>query len=264
MRKQIIFLGVRQRVVDFDDMTVETYITSDKNHNRSSWPSIAAALLDIPPPPESLVYEERERHGLQLRYITVLDPAEERDHYRRTANLRVGAATIDAPFAIKNEIVKVIREAKTSILGPPKTDVASMNAEKKPTDSVMKYKAIAEGGRVRLYPLIEASLPFVTFDGEISSEAGFSIKTFYDQVKASYGRTTAIRALDTGIVIEAACGFTGQCQAASALVSPRPEAFGDCSQSQCGKEFFLANESREQGTCKHGEKSSKETVCLIS
>ena len=117
--KQMLSLGVKQRVVDFDDLTVETFMNAEKKHSRPPWPTTAAAMLDVPPPLESLVFEERDRHGLQLRYSAVKDPGEDRDRSRKDVNLRIGAATLDAPFGVWNDIFRILRLSKESILGPP-------------------------------------------------------------------------------------------------------------------------------------------------
>lgn len=200
-RKQIIVLGVRQRIIEFDEMTVETFMTAEKKHKRSPWPTTAAALLDVPPPLESLVYADRDSHGLQLRYISVLDPDEDCDRIRNDANVRVGLASVDVQFAIKDDIIRVIDEARSSIFGPPDINV-SLGEAPKLVDSVMKYKLIADGGRVCMDPLISVTLPRTTIEGELSTKAGFSFETFLDRVQFSYGKPSAIRAMDRGLSLQ--------------------------------------------------------------
>jgi len=200
-RKQLASLGVRQRVVDFDDMTVETFMNAKNDHKRPPWPTTAAAMLDVPPPLESLVFEARDRHGLQVRFTTVLDPGEETDRSRKECNMRIGAAIADVPFGVWNDFFRIIRLSKESILGPPAPPDPQAPASdvEKPVDSIFRYKITAEGGTMQLSPLIKAKVPLTSIDGEISAEAGFSVQAFLDKIKVSFGNPAPPRVLDRGL-----------------------------------------------------------------
>jgi hypothetical protein len=103
---------------------------------------------------------------------------------------------VNVKFATKDDIVRVISEARSTVLGPPKSASKKLP---KPTDSQMLFKLIAEGGRVKMEPLIDASLPKTTVEGEISTENGFSIKLFLDKFFVGYGQPSMVRALDRGL-----------------------------------------------------------------
>lgn len=203
-RKQLASLGVRQRVVDFDDVTVETFMNAEKNHKRPPWPTTAAAMLDVPPPLESLVFEERDRHGFQVRFTTVLDPGKETDRSRKECNMRVGAAIADVPFGVWNDFFRIIRLSKESILGPPAPSpppdpAPGVESEPKSMDSIFRYKITAEGGTLHLSPTIKAKVPLSSVDGEISAEAGFSVQAFLEKIKVSFGNPAPPRVLDKGL-----------------------------------------------------------------
>jgi hypothetical protein len=116
-KKQIISLGLRQRAINFDEMTIETLRTKEELSNRSPWPSTAAALLDVQPPLETLAYEERDRHGVQFRYFSVSRQDEQKQSTRSHVHLRIGPASVDVQYAIKDQIPAIIREARITLFG---------------------------------------------------------------------------------------------------------------------------------------------------
>ena len=199
-QKQIISLGVRPRNVEFDDVTIDTFVNTAINRIRTTWPTTSAAIMDIVPPLESMRYADREYHGLQLRYLAVLDPSESVNRSRKDVNIRVGPAVVDVEFRIKDEIAVVIGEAVASVIGPPKPFPTPSTA--KPTDSILKYKVISDGGRVDLKPLISADLPRTVSQGEISKRAGFSVEAFLDEFRIAYGRPSPVRMLDHGLSLQ--------------------------------------------------------------
>ena len=199
-RKQIISLGIRPQTVDFDDATVDT-LNNQRNRTGTPWPTTAATILDIMPPLESMIYADREYHGLQLRYLAVLDPLESINRSRKDLNIRVGTALVDVEFQIKDEIVIVVSEAVASVIGPPKGHSTSTNATK-PLDSILKYKVMSDGGRIDLKPLISATLPRTISQGEISKRAGFSVESFLDQFRVAYRNPSSIRVLDQGLSLQ--------------------------------------------------------------
>jgi len=197
--KQLISLGLRQRVVEFDEVTIETLKTREEVSGRSPWPSTAAALLDVQPPLETLIYEERDRHAFQFRYIVVSGP-EEYSRRRSHANIRFGPASIDAPYDIRFQVPTIIREAKATILGPPPP---VDDTDGPPLDSVMKYKIHLDGGKVKLEPRMEIKMPLTVIDGERSAALGLFFQTCLDRVNFSYGQQSpAPRFFDYGLSLK--------------------------------------------------------------
>lgn len=198
-RKQIVELGVQQQTVDdSDDISVETFLTVERNHKRSPWPTTAAAILELSPPLESLVYADREHHGLQLRYVSVSETFADNNRSRKDANLRLGPASVDVKFAIKDDIQQMVAEARSTLFGPPNRK-RPPKVLAKSTQNILLYKMISEGVRLQMEPMIDAHLPSTTIQGEISSLAGFSLKVLLDRFHVGYRRPSPVRALDQGL-----------------------------------------------------------------
>ena len=199
----LLSLGLRQRVVEFDDMTIETMKTREELSDRSPWPSTAAALLEVQPPLETLVYEERDRHALQFRYVVVGVPDEDPDRRWTHVNVRFGPSSVDAPFTIKDQVPMVYSGAQACVFGQPdagaKPEEAVNTASSPSIKAIMKYKVQLDGGRVRLHPRIDMKVPLTVLVGERSSELGLSFQTALDRVNFSYGeRYPEPRALECG------------------------------------------------------------------
>eukprot|EP00977_Amphora_coffeiformis_P021225 scaffold9071_cov76-Amphora_coffeaeformis.AAC.1 len=79
-------------------------MTRGEDCQRSPWPTTASVLLDIPPPLESLVFETRERHAFQIRFVSLRDLEKRKD--RSSAHLKLGSTSISMPFASIREIAK--------------------------------------------------------------------------------------------------------------------------------------------------------------
>lgn len=195
-KKQLASVGLRQRIVDFDEMTVETLLTEAGEHKRPPWPSTAAALLDVPPPLETLAYESRERHALQVRYIALFQPGIAVDSRQSHASIRVGAISVGTSWGIKNAILAVVEEAKAVVLGPSKASITA-DTEKSPElveqtkrDSLMKYKLRVDGGHIRMEPLIDLQLPLTILNGESSSRSGAFFETMLERVGFACGIPT--------------------------------------------------------------------------
>ena len=205
-------IGLRKRVVDFDEMTIETLKTLEEMSDRPPWPTTAAALLDVQPPLETLMYEERDRHALQVRYISVSDPSDF-DHQRKRshANIRIGPASIDVAYEFKDQVPTIISEARTTVFGPAEDSEAERvddsgneaNGFEPKIDSVMKYKLHLDGGRVRLEPRIEMKLPLTIITGDRSSEFGLFFETLLERVSFSYGESDpTLRILERGLSLQ--------------------------------------------------------------
>jgi hypothetical protein len=207
--KLLISLGLRQRVVDFDGMTIETLKTREELSDRPPWPSTAAALLEVQPPLETLMYEERDRHAFQFRYLSVGVPVMDPDRMWTTINLRVGPCSIDAPFAIKDDMPTVISSARSCVLVPTIEETAcdrSLDDGDHPSPAIkkiMKYKIQLDGGRVNLSPRLDVKLPLTVVTGERSPELGLSFQTILDRVNFSYGEYfIEPRALECGLSLQ--------------------------------------------------------------
>ena len=190
-QRLLVSLGSRQRVVEFDEATVETLMTRGEDCQRPPWPTTATVLLDIPPPLESLVFEKRERHAFQLRFISLRDP--KKDKARSSAHLKLGSATINMPYASIREVSNVVREARFTI-HPQSKHSENPERAQQPTETstmderLMKYRLQLDGARVYLEPLIDTRLPMCTLRGERSSLEGLSFETVLEKIQLRYGR----------------------------------------------------------------------------
>jgi hypothetical protein len=200
--KSVVSLGLRQRIVDFDEATIETMKTLEDESNRSPWPSTAAALLDVQPPLETLAYQERDRHGLQLRFVNVARHMIDFTKTRSLLNVRLGAAAIDLLFDIKNQIPIIIKEARTLALG----NIPAVKHDKKlMIESLMRYRIHLDGGNFKLEPRLKLRLPLTVVSGEKSATDGLFFETMLERVSLSYGETcSAVRALEhpTGLSLQ--------------------------------------------------------------
>jgi hypothetical protein len=197
--KQLLSIGTQQRIVGFDDSRVPAFVPQ-KQQQRLPWPNTAASLLDLSPPLESMVYEDRRRHALLLRYIAVLDQSDDCSRSRRVVHVRLGRVSADIPFAVRNDIMAVISECRETVLGPPNSPQSSLGSAV--VDSTLKYKVTALSGNILLTPLIQANFPLTTVVGELSTRAGFSVQSFLNQVNAQFGQSSEIWALDSGLSLQ--------------------------------------------------------------
>ncbi|KAL7579818.1 hypothetical protein ACA910_021948 [Epithemia clementina (nom. ined.)] len=214
-------MGLRQRrVVDFDEVTVESLMTREEDCQRPPWPSTAAVLLDISPPLETLVYETRERHAIQLRYVAVQFPndsaissssssGEKSICQQAMVHVKVGASSVDIPSSIVSIVKSTIQQAKACVVPPPIQPTQKTNKQTKsnnetttPSNSrtpssptttktnnnqkVLRYKVDLEGARVHLHPMVNVRLPLSTLTGELSSATGFAIDAVMDQLEVQY------------------------------------------------------------------------------
>lgn len=178
-RKLLASLGLRKKVVEFDEMTVETMLTQAEEDHRPPWPSTAAALLNSPPPLETLAYEARDRHGVQIRYISV--PKQ----HKQLFAARVGCMSIDAPWDVKQAIPQVIAKVRRTVLGPPPPPSPPNPSPEK--SSVWQYQVRLDGGQLRLHPLLDISTPMTVATGEYSDQ-GLFIESLLDQIMFTFGR----------------------------------------------------------------------------
>lgn len=199
---QIVTLGLPQPEPSSSDSIATPSKQSDSSCS-SHWPSTAYALLGIPAPIETLHYESRKRHAIQVRYITV--SGDSMEELRSTLDLRLGAILIELPWTTKDDVYAVISESNKSIFGASQATVASKqehrgedsdrepkkSASKKQVkqskSSLMKCKIRIDGGRVNIHPVINLCLPPSTFFAEQSSSYGLFIETMLQRLEFAYG-----------------------------------------------------------------------------
>lgn len=199
--KQLVSMGLRQKVVEFDEMTIETLRTREEMSNRPPWPSTAAALLDVQPPLETLAYEERDRHAIQFRYFHVTNPFGDYNKKRAHAYVRIGPASVDTKYEMKDQLFTMISEARCTALGPPPESVpiSSLPLLK----SLIKYKVQFDGGSIKLDPKMEVRMPLSQVTGEKSTEYGLSFETLLDHISFSFGqRSPEHFALEHGLTLQ--------------------------------------------------------------
>jgi hypothetical protein len=184
-------LGVRQRKVEFDEATMETLMTREKDCERPPWPATSTVLLDIPPPLESLVYESRDRHAFQVRFVSLLDSQNGKS--RSSAHLKLGSTNIEMPYASIGELSAAVKEARNTIF-PPKPAKASTPAisptpePESKIERLMKYRLQCDGAHVLLEPLIDARLPMSSLSGDRSSVTGIHMASVLEKLQFRYGR----------------------------------------------------------------------------
>ncbi len=211
-KKNLVSLGVLQLRGSRPRSNSVSSMIDDHEQNKAPWPSTACALLDIPPPAESLAYKNREGHGLQLRFISTPTSAQsDLDEVSRSMiYLRLGLATVDSNWAIRSDIGTTINEIMRSLAdskksAAPATENATENdhqnndsddadkSEKEAKDefpksrSLMSYTIQVDSGNISLPPLIQVKIPMSRFSGERSSLNGFSIESELGKVDFAYG-----------------------------------------------------------------------------
>lgn len=189
-----------------DSHTSVSSMIEDHAQNSKPWPSTACALLDIPPPLESLDYKNREGHGLQFRFINLPSVAGVDPKSKSLINLRLGVTAVDSPWTVRKDITLIVSEIMNNIVRTKdgsgtesksaddlqKSDetkseeVDEENANPLPK-SLMTYTIQIDSGNISLYPLVEVKMPMTHFYGERSSLAGFSIEALLEKMEFSHG-----------------------------------------------------------------------------
>jgi len=215
-KKNLVSLGVIQLRGNLPRTGSSNSISSmveDHAQKKAPWPSTACALLDIPPPSESLAYKSREGHGLQFRFISTPSTVQsDLDEVSRSMiYLRLGLITVDSNWDIKNDISQTITQIMKSLAGRKKPAEADTENTTKAEDqngkdddadqtekeeksevpksrSLMSYTIQVDSGNIYLPPLIQVKLPMTRFSGERSSLHGFSIESELGKVDFAYGK----------------------------------------------------------------------------
>ena len=205
-KKNVVSLGLIQ--MHKNRQRCESYNTAssmidDHTRNKVPWPSTACALLDIPPPIESLAYKNREGHGLQCRFISIPNIHGREQALNSSIHLRFGITTVDSTFVgLRKDVSRIAKEIINKIVGKPKEtvevdNVSSENLQKNnednthgqpnPSRSLTTYTVQVDSTNISLAPLLKVKMPMTCFHGEISSFAGFSIEAILNKCKFSYG-----------------------------------------------------------------------------
>ena len=124
-KKNLVSLGALQLHGNrhrCDSSNSRSSLIDDHAQSKAPWPSTACALLDMPPPAESLAYKSREGHGMQLRFISTPSSTQsDQDQVSRSMiYLRLGLTTVDSNWAIRNDISMAIGEIMRSLRGRKK------------------------------------------------------------------------------------------------------------------------------------------------
>lgn len=200
-KKVLASFGTRHPEVDLDEMTVQTLLSKEAGNLRPPWPSTAAALLDLPPPLETLLYEARERHGVQLRFCQV-------NAFPASLNVMLGITSVDVPFGVQNIVSSVINNAKEIVTGRPHLKTPDQNntensaATDEPSDFIVRYKLHVSGGRVKMEPRFDVSLPLSTAFGEWSSKSGISLETMLNGATVKYSKPTSSTRKGRGLPLQ--------------------------------------------------------------
>jgi len=192
-QKQVAELGLlhESRSINIRG-TAPKGVVEDNTRSRMAWPSAAYALMDLPPPQETLMYRDRKGYGAEVRMISARKP-EELVAPRSLLNIRVGPTTLDAPWAFWRDILDLKKKIITGILGEPKIPKESpLNVAVKPPPTIMTYAVQFEGGTVILPPLIDMKAPAMNMGGELSSDVGVSFSTALDELQMTYGRKASV------------------------------------------------------------------------
>jgi hypothetical protein len=188
-----------------DSQTSVASMVEDHEHSKAPWPSTACALLDIPPPLETLSYKSRERHGLQFRFLSLMTPHDPNAQARSLIHVRLGFTTVDAPLAVRHDFLRVfngvmnnlVRVRQTVKTAEDTANDAHINGAEDVKDeqdsataipkSLMSYTIQLESGHIRLPPTVNIKVPFTRFCGERSSEVGISFETELAKIGLVYG-----------------------------------------------------------------------------
>lgn len=179
-------------------------LLDDHSHNKTPWPSAACALMDIPPPQETLYYKDREQHGIQLRFISLKNPLNLKEADRSMVNVRLGVTITKVPWGFWRDINEARKEVTWGILGRPDSlkDANGSTPEQRAegggstataAPSIMTYSVQVDGGSLVMNPLIDLSMPLTRFAGERSTEAGISFEAILDKLQIAYGRTVVAK-----------------------------------------------------------------------
>lgn len=153
----------------------------------------------MPAPLETVAYESRERHGLQMRYISVETPGIDADDARSLANIRVGTGVIDRVWEMKSDVYTVIAETKKALRGAADekeaapTELSSPREEDtkpkcRPSDFSDEVQIQMDGGNMNLYPSVLFFMLLAVFAGQRSLDTGLLLHSLLSKVTMKYGQ----------------------------------------------------------------------------
>ena len=136
-QKEFVSLGhPRTGVSDSDSFAG----SSPKSKSKSAWPSLAAVLLHMPAPFESEVYESKERHGIQMRYIMLNAKSHSAQTERSSVNVKLGAVTVDGKYSLIDDVTSIMSQLLKSIYGNPINESIPPNIEQGPEINALDMK----------------------------------------------------------------------------------------------------------------------------
>ncbi|KAL3925199.1 MAG: hypothetical protein SGILL_000572 [Bacillariaceae sp.] len=199
-KKNLCSLGLPQLQMNRSRCGSQTSVASmleDHERTKSPWPSTACALLDIPPPLETLSYKSRERHGLQLRFLTLVTPNDPKSQSRSQIHLQLGFTAVDAPLAVRHDFFRVLDKVMENLvrvrqrdeLEPGETHENKKDTEDSPAPppkALLSYAIQVDGGDIKMPP-INTRMPLTRCFGERSSEVGVSFETELEKMSLAYG-----------------------------------------------------------------------------
>jgi len=191
-KKVLVSAGVPYPSAEDESAALASIGSTDKKSSRPPWPTTACALLDVPPSHESLIYESRERHAMQLRMLEVSDqPETDAEKSRTLVNCQVGAAEINFPWPVGEVFRSIKVEAMSSLLGVETNEEEEITPEgEQPKDTATQYRVQFGGGRVTLGTMIDMRLPLTRLAGDMCPESGFSMETLVERMEMSYGQSS--------------------------------------------------------------------------
>lgn len=194
--KRLVALGVPLHLRAGTDAsnsgsTVKSMV-DDHDRNKTPWPSAACALMDIPPPLETLAYKDRQGHGVQLRFISVRNPEDASKLARSMVNLRLGVTATQVPWGFWRDINSARQQVTWGILGKP-VPAAAREVTTPLVKSIMAYTVQIDGGSIAMDPVINLKMPLTRVAGERSTETGISFESIFQKLQVVYGQKTPSR-----------------------------------------------------------------------
>eukprot|EP00980_Cylindrotheca_fusiformis_P000476 scaffold119_cov131-Cylindrotheca_fusiformis.AAC.6 len=177
-----------------DSQSVVSGGTMEDEEDRKIWPCTAGVMLNMPPPPETLVFRDRDRHGVQVRLLS-MQPAPQ-GVSRSLLNVHLGVTFVDAPWSIIQQIGILRGELVKSITAKKLPDSTTKTTSSQPVKetkqnkqkSWMTYTVQIDNLDCKMEPKVNVKLPRTRLFGERSSESGLFIQALAEKLKFAWGQ----------------------------------------------------------------------------